>query len=618
MADCIRLLPEIISNQIKAGEVVEYPSSAIKEMMENAIDAGATKVTVNFVNGGRDLIQIIDNGCGMSPSDARMAFECHATSKIREFDDIYGLQTFGFRGEALASIAAISQVELTTRQADAEIGTKVVISGGEFVSQTPVAAAVGSQFVVRNIFYNTPGRRKFIDERHNQLPNMIKTEFRRVALCHPEVAMELMSDRSPIYSLQSSTLMERIIEIIGPSAKKNLLEVGVETSIAKIEGFVYRASAAKVRPDQYMFVNGRYFKSPYLNKAVTKAYEHLIPNGSQPSFFIYLTVDPERVDVNVHAQKIEVRFADTDAIWQIINAAVRETLAKTGSIPMMDFEVEDLIDIPIATTGIEYQMPKATTCDNYNPFATNNTPADSRVVRSPKFDIVQDFDSRTAGQDFSIPSIETIPSSEFDYIEPQASEQYMEMESSASNSISAVHYIGRRYASMIMGGVLTAIDLTRARERILYDRYLATLDGGKSASQQLLFPQSLTLSEAEYSLLEEWMVDFAALGFDITLHTGGVIDVNGIPSDMNAESIDTTIYQLLQTLALPHQVETMRREQMALTLAQSQIAGKVQYSQVEAESIATQLVECKDCYHTPTGKSIVTFITLEDIQQKLS
>ena len=613
MADCIRLLPEIISNQIKAGEVVEYPSSAIKEMMENAIDAGATKVTVNFVNGGRDLIQIIDNGCGMSPSDARMAFECHATSKIKELDDIYALHTFGFRGEALASIAAVAQVELTTRQSDAEIGTKVVMSGGEFISQTPVAAPIGSQFVVRNIFYNTPGRRKFIDEKHTQLPNMIKTEFRRVALCHPEVAMELLSDRSPIYSLQSSSLLERIIGIVGPSAKKNLLEVGVETSIAKIEGYVCRASAAKVRPDQYMFVNGRYFKSPYLNKAVAKAYEHLIPNGSQPSFFIYLTVDPERVDVNVHAQKIEVRFADTDAIWQIINAAVRETLAKTGSVPMMDFDAEDLIDIPVATTNISYQMPKATTCDNYNPFATEVTPSSGKPSKSTLYDVAQEFDSRTTSQDFELPN-----TSEFDYFDSEQAEQYMELESSVDNSISAVHYIGRRYASLMVGGVLAAIDLTRARERILYDRYLATLDGGKSASQQLLFPQSLTLSEAEYSLLEEWMVDFAALGFNITMHAGGVIDVSGIPSELNAESVDTTIYQLLQTLALPHEVETMRREQMALPLAQSGAAGRVQYSQAEAEAIAEQLIECKEHIYSPTGKTIMTFITLDDIQQKLS
>ena len=616
MADKIRLLPEIISNQIKAGEVVEYPSSAIKEMVENAIDAGATKVTVNFINGGRDLIQIIDNGCGMSPSDARMAFECHATSKIRELDDIYALDTFGFRGEALASIAAISQVELITRQADSEIGTKVVISGGEFVSQTPVAAPVGSQFLVRNIFYNTPGRRKFIDDRQSQLPNMIKTEFRRVALCHPEVSMELYSDKSLIYSLPQSSLLERIVGIIGPTAKKSLVEVGVETSIAKIEGYVCRASAAKVRADQYLFVNGRYFKSPYFNKAVAKAYEHLIPNGSQPSFFIYLTVNPERVDVNVHAQKIEVRFADTDAIWQIINAAVRESLAKTGSVPMMDFEAEDLIDIPVATNDIIYQIPKATTCDNYNPFATEDGSNDTRPIKSTLSDSGFDFISRTAEMDFSVPIHSS--SDDFDIIESEPTEQYLELESAVDTTISAVHYIGRRYASMMVGGVLCAIDLTRARERILFDRYCALLDGGKSVSQQLLFPQTLTLSEAEYSIMEEWLVDFAALGFDISLQSGCMVNINGIPAELSAERIDIAVYDLLQSLALPHQVESMRREQMALTLAKSEAAKRVQYTQADAEAIAEQLMGCKEHQTSPSGKAIITFITLDDIQQKLA
>lgn len=616
MADRIRLLPEIISNQIKAGEVVEYPSSAIKEMVENAIDAGATKVTVNFINGGRDLIQIIDNGCGMSPSDARMAFECHATSKIKELDDIYALSTFGFRGEALASIAAISQVELTTRQRDAEVGTKVVINGGEFASQTPVATPVGSQFTVRNIFYNTPGRRKFIDERQSQLPNMIKTEFRRIALCHPEVAMELMSDKSAIYSLPKSSLFERIISIVGSAAKKNFIEVGVETSIAKIEGYISRASAAKVRADQYLFVNGRYFKYPYLNKAIIKAYEHLIPAGSQPSFFIYLTVNPERVDVNVHAQKIEVRFADTDAIWQIINAAVRESLAKTGSIPMMDFEAEDLIDIPVATTGVSYQMPKETTCDNYNPFATEGVSGNTRPLKSTFSDIGLEFSSRSAADDFSMPA--TNSSFEFDFIDSEPSEQYLELDSAIDTTISAVHYIGRRYASLMIGGVLCAIDLTRARERILFDRYAAVLDGGRSVSQQLLFPQRLTLSDSEYSLIEEWAVDFAALGFDIAMLGNSSIDVKGIPADLSAERIDIAIYELLQSLALPHEVESMRREQMALTLAQSQAATKAQYTQVDAEAIANQLMECANHQTTPSGKSIITFITLDDIQQKLA
>ena len=444
---------------------------------------------------------------------------------------------------------------------------------------------------------------------------VIKTEFRRVALCHPEVAMELMSGGAAIYSLPQATLLERIIDIIGFSAKKNMLEVGVDTSIAKVTGYVCRASAAKVRPDQYMFVNGRYFKSPYLAKAVTKAYEHLIPNGSQPSFFIYLTVDPDRVDVNVHAQKIEVRFADTDAIWQIINAAVRETLAKTGSVPMMDFETANLVDIPVATTGVTYQMPKETTCDNYNPFASES---DLQTIPSKGafYDISNQFSNSSAIEDFNIPS--TPAASQFEFIDIASEEQYLELESTIDTKPTAIHYIGRRYASMIAGGALAIVDLTRARERILFERYHAMLSGANSVSQQLLFPERLTLSDGEYSLMEEWAVDFAALGFDIDMHGSGEIEVKGIPADLSADSLDKAIYELLQSLALPHQLESMRREHIALTLAQSQAAKKVQYTQSDAQTIVEQLMECSNTNHTHLGKSIMTFITLDDIQQKLS
>ena len=372
MADCIKLLPEIVANQIKAGEVVESPSSVVKEMMENAIDAGATEVTVNYVNGGRDLVQIIDNGRGMSPVDARMAFECHATSKITSLDDIYALHTFGFRGEALSSISAVSQVELITRQADCEVGTQTIINGGEFVSQTPTAAPVGSQFLVRNLFYNTPARRKFINSKESSLSSDIKREFRRVALCHPEVACTLLNNSAPIYSLPESSLVERIVGIMGNATRRNLLEVDVETTIAKVKGYVGRPETARNNSsEQYMFVNGRFFRSPYLNKAVTKAYEKLIPEKGYPSFFLYIEVDAERVDVNVHAQKTEVKFADNEALWQILNAAVRETLAKNGAMPLIDFEAEEVVDIPVATMGVRYAEPRATTKDNYNPFAEN-------------------------------------------------------------------------------------------------------------------------------------------------------------------------------------------------------------------------------------------------------
>lgn len=368
MADRIRLLPEVVANQIAAGEVVNRPASVVKEMMENALDAGARTVKVNFRDGGRELIQIVDDGCGMSPIDARMAFDRHATSKIRDVEDIYALHTFGFRGEALASIAAVSQVELRTRQEGDEMGTQTEINGGQFVSQTPVMCPVGSQFFVRNLFYNVPARRRFLD-RSTTSAAQIRTEFQRIALCYPKVSFELYSNDAPVYNLPPASLAGRIVDVVGRHIKQNLLEVEADTSIARLEGFIGRPAAAKKRnTEQYLFVNGRFFKSAYLVSALLKAYEKLIPESCQPSFFLFLTIDPSRIDVNVHPQKTEVRFADEDAVWQIVNAAVRETLGKTGAVPMMDFDRERSVEIPVLQKGAVYSEPAAMSNLDYNPF----------------------------------------------------------------------------------------------------------------------------------------------------------------------------------------------------------------------------------------------------------
>ncbi len=368
MADRIRLLPEVVANQIAAGEVVCRPASVVKEMMENAIDAGARSVKVNFRDGGKELIQIVDDGCGMSPIDARMAFDRHATSKIQSVDDIYALRTFGFRGEALASIAAVAQVELRTRQAGDEMGTQTTINGGQFAGQQPVMCPVGSQFFVRNLFYNVPARRRFLDKSTTSA-SQIKSEFQRVALCNPQVAFELYANDAPLYSLGATTLAGRIVDVVGRHIKQNLLEVGAETSIASVEGFIGRPAAAKRRnTEQYLFVNGRYFKSPYLVSAILKAYEKLIPESCQPSYFLYLTIDPARIDVNVHPQKTEVKFADEEAVWQIVHAAVRETLAKTGAVPLMDFDRQSDVEIPVLNRAAVYSEPRAMSNADYNPF----------------------------------------------------------------------------------------------------------------------------------------------------------------------------------------------------------------------------------------------------------
>ena len=645
MSDRIKVLPEIVANQIKAGEVVEYPSSAIKEMMENAIDAGASSVKVNFSNGGRDLIQIIDDGCGMSPTDARMAFECHATSKIGSLDDIYALHTFGFRGEALASIAAVSQVELTTRQADAEIGTKTIINGGEFVDQKPVAAPVGSQFVVRNIFYNTPARRKFIDNKESKLTAGIKNEFRRVALCHPEVALELMTNGAPIYSLPKGNLAERIVGIFGSSIKHNLLEVGVETTIAKVEGYVGRPSAAKLRSnEQYMFVNGRFFHSPYLNKAVLRAYDKLIPDGAAPSFFIYLTINPERIDVNVHAKKTEVKFADSEAIWQILNAAVRETLAKTGAVPLMDFDNEAAVEIPVAQSGVVYHEPRATTRDNYNPFLSDVESEDFGAefsipsahkssgsgggnltphIKLPSSEIFEEFDSFDSTGGFEdigniSPAIES-PSdySRLEYAEQSSEEQYLDIESSTTPQLSDVRYIGSGYAMMLCDGHPAFMDLKRAHERILFDTYMAMLESGATVSQKLLFPEVLTLSSSDYTILEEYDVDIASLGFDMELKGEGRVELNGIPADTTVENIDQILYELIQALSTPESLGDILKERMATTLAHSEASRRRNYTQADAEAIAQRLQNTNERYYTPSGKAIMVELSISNIEKML-
>ena len=618
MADCIKLLPEIVANQIKAGEVVESPSSVVKEMMENAIDAGATEVTVNYVNGGRDLVQIIDNGRGMSPVDARMAFECHATSKIASLDDIYALHTFGFRGEALSSISAVSQVELITRQADCEIGTQTIINGGEFVSQTPVAAEVGSQFLVRNLFYNTPARRKFINSKESSLSSDIKREFRRVALCHPEVACTLLNNEAPIYSLPVSSLVERIVGIMGNATRRNLLEVDVETSIATVKGYVGRPETARNNSsEQYMFVNGRFFRSPYFNKAIAKAYEKLIPEKGYPTFFLYITVDTERVDVNVHAQKTEVKFADNEAIWQILNAAVRETLAKNGAMPLIDFDTEDLVDIPVATTGVRYAEPRATTKDNYNPFAENYGSEGGSSVKEPNNEwsaipmISPEFDLAPS-MEFSGGA--NAADTEFDYFESGDGEvQLLGFEMESCEEPLNITLCCGRYAVATFASKVLVVDLARARERLLYNHYAASLQSGHSVSQQLLFPELLTLTEEEYDLVEEFAVDFAALGFDIKAQGANTIEVFGIPADVHTEQLDRAIYDLLQSLKLPQSVVEMRRQALAQTLAHSEAVGNIRFAQEDAERLTLQILAAGESY-TPSGKRIVSAWAHSDIK----
>ena len=668
MENKIRLLPEIVANQIAAGEVVDNPASAIKEMMENSIDAGASSLTVNFRNAGLELIQIVDDGCGMSPMDARMAFDRHATSKIETFDDIYRLQTFGFRGEALASIAAVSQVELRTRQAEDEIGTVTIVNGGEFVSQTPVMCPVGSQFMVRNLFYTAPARRKFNSDR-TKMVNEIKRVFRQVALCNPQVRCELMSNDMPIITLPAGSLQERIIGVVGRHIKTNLLEVDVDTSIVKVKGYVGRPSAAKQKnTEQYLFVNGRYFRSPQIYRAIMKAYEKLIPEKDSPSYFLYLTLDPERVDVNVSPHKTEVHFADSEDVNQIVNAAVRSTLAKSGSVSMMDFENNVPIDIPVlgSQTNTIYE-PKSSTNSDYNPFRDDyiETGVSEEEIKSafddpfielpyrrvsaptksePKasVDSLRDvsWTEMAANSSFAIPSGDEVVVESYNDVATDFSQGIdlaammgVEEESSLEFVASAVQQsleyepqmeftsampLMGGYVLAVSGGRTMLVDMRRAKERVLYDSYIAMIGAGSMASQRLLFPERLTLTEDDYALLVEQEVEFSALGFDISFLGDGVLELNAVPSSIVGEQADELLYELLREVESGGAAERIRCD-MARVMAVkgSRLAAKG-ISAEEAMEMLQRLCACENYSFSPSGKAIMAEFTIEDMKAKLN
>lgn len=647
MADRIKLLPEVVANQIAAGEVVNRPSSVVKEMMENAIDAGAKNVTVNFVDGGRDLIQIVDDGCGMSPTDARMAFDRHATSKIVSVNDLYNLHTFGFRGEALASIAAVAQVELKTRQEGDEFGTQIFINGGEFDEQKPCGCSVGSQFFVRNLFYNVPARRRFM-EKSTTLARQIRDEFERVALCNPQIAFKLFNNQAPIYDLESSTLRGRIVDVVGKSMKNNLLELSADTSLVKIEGFVGRPAAAKKSSyKQFLFVNGRYFKSPYFYKAVMKAYEKLIPAQTQPDIFLYLTIEPDRIDVNVHPQKTEVKFSDSEAIWQIINAAVRETLAKTGAVPLMDFDDADAIDIPVAgSSGRIYSEPRAASVEGYNPFREGYTSGATAGRRSQAdlSDFAGEYRTKPQRESYDMWQSDTLIGAEnegFAIVESGDSfHDFVSVQSQSSGeefefveSVDAVQQqfevveqaqfedvitLPEMMAAARYRGRLVVVDLRRARERVSFEEYEAMLGGGSSVSQQLLFPERLVVTNDEVELLKSCLDDLSAIGFDLRVGDDGTVEMNGTPADMEGVEIDRLLYDVIHSIAEGDEPVAVRRQQLAAMVAQRRAAAmRGVISAEQTEALLARLAACENMSFAPSGKAIMVEISTGEIRSRL-
>ena len=672
MTDVIKLLPDSVANQIAAGEVVQRPASVVKELLENAVDAGSTSVTVNIREGGRELIQVVDNGCGMSPQDALLAFERHATSKIARADDLYALSTFGFRGEALPSIASVSEVELRSRRAEDEVGTRVTLTGGKLEDRSAANVPYGTQMLVKNLFYNIPARRKFLKSNSVETKHII-AEFQRMSLCNPQVEMKLCNNDTCLYNLPSSNRRQRIVNLMGKHINASLLELSVNTSIISIEGFVGSPqSAKKSGSEQFLFVNNRYFRSPYFHKAVMLAYEKLIQSDVQPSYFLYMTVDPSRIDVNIHPSKTEIKFEDEQAVWQIVNAAVRESLGKFGAVPMLDFDNEAPIDIPVYREEGPVKEPVSSLNPEFNPFETgsegvNPFPAGGRkphsgsrgggLLRHMTYstdgvpegwealykDDYDSFDKTTAKGDTFRDFISEVSADEeaeefvlggFDAREDGGTgEAFSEIESACEGGEEqaaleiesgmgeplAFLRISDRYAAVSEGGKLLVIDLCRAHRRILYERFLRQDGPAFSVNQQELFPEPVAVSPADLHLLTEAGEDLLRMGFDLQREGEGSVVLKGIPTDLEAVPAPKIVDSLLHDLKAEGKATAAgRRERLAAALARSCALNRPRAAfDEEIRGIAGSLLACDEPAYTPDGRPTMLVLTPEEIMKKL-
>jgi len=609
MIDIIRLLPDSIANQIAAGEVVQRPASVVKELLENAIDAGATNIQLIIKDAGRTLIQVIDNGKGMSSTDARLAFERHATSKIRTADDLFALRTMGFRGEALPSIAAVSHIELKTKRAEDELGTHIIIAGSAVEKQEETACPAGSNFSVKNIFFNTPARRKFLKSNETERKNIL-AELERVALVNNEIEFTLIENDIEVLKYPASNLKQRIINIIGKNFNQQLISIEIETSIVKIHGFVGKPDCArKTRALQYFFVNGRYMRHPYFAKAITTAFEPLIPTGENPHYFIYFEVEPDTIDVNIHPTKTEIKFENEQPIWQILAATVKEALGKFNEVPTIDFDTEGAIDIPVYNpSSSNIPRPQVNVNPAYNPFKTSANTTYNR----PNFNweaLYQDFEKGTDNQEEHSERIFEKESDIFDTAE----------DNSSSKDTSSVHYqYKNKYILTSIKSGLMLIDQRRAHIRILFDRFLQNIKQKKGISQRLLFPEVIEFSSSEAAMIPYLVDDIEAVGFDISNLGSNSYAINGVPSEIdNLNSTELIHNMVSKSIETGSDVKDEIQESLALSMAQ---AAAIPYgralSDEEISDIVNRLFTSSSHNYTPDGKLIISVINDMDIDKR--
>ncbi len=614
MSDIIRLLPDSVANQIAAGEVIQRPASVLKELVENSIDAGAKEVHILITDAGRTCIQVIDDGKGMSETDARISFERHATSKIRDAADLFALTTMGFRGEALASIAAVAQVDLKTRLENEELGTVISVAGSKVERQETISCPKGSNFSVKNLFFNVPARRKFLKSNQTELSNIL-SEFERIVLVHPEVAFTLHSNDVELFHLPASSLRQRVVNVFGKKLNQQLLNVDVNTSLIKVTGYVGKPdSARKKGAHQYFFVNGRYMRHPYFHRAVMEAYEKLVPVGEQISYFLYFDVDPADIDVNIHPTKTEIKFENEVPIWQILAASVKESLGKFNEVPSIDFDTEGMPDIPAYNAAAPIQPPKLNFNPNFNPFQkTASNYSRPQVEWESLYGGVEKAEQR-AEPDYE-PEVIEYPAFQDDEIEPEQTTLY-DHETVAEKSSVQFQFKGRFILTSVKSGLMI-IDQHRAHIRVLFDQYLQQIKNRQGVSQGVLFPEILELPASEAVVLEDISDDLAAIGFDLTNLGGGSYAINGVPSGIEGLSPVQLIRNMLHTaMEKGCDVKEEVQETLALTLAK---AAAIVYGQVLGNDEMTKLVDslfaCATPNYTPDGKTVLSLLKEEDIEK---
>lgn len=607
--DIIHLLPDSVANQIAAGEVIQRPASVIKELVENSIDAGAANIDVYVQDAGRTCIQVIDDGKGMSETDARLAFERHATSKITRAEDLFTLRTMGFRGEALPSIVAVSQVTLQTRTPDSELGTRLDIEGGRILSQEPCVCAIGANFEVKNLFFNIPARRKFLKSNHTELNNIIQ-EFERIALVNHSVAFSLTCDGNTTIRLMATNLHRRIVDIFGKKIGADLITVEVDTTLVKIRGFVGRPESSKKKgAHQYFFVNGRYMRHPYFSKAVTESFLGLVPEGEQVPFFLYLDIDPENIDINISPTKTEVKFENEPAIWQIIYAGIKEALGKFNAVPVIDFDNANETEIPVMQNiSTAPEPPRLNIDTSYNPFVSGNTPASNPTFNKSR-------QTHASAKDWTKLYEQLLPEADCNNAPTDnlfSEENIEETETSSSH----FQYRGQYIVTATNSGLMI-VDQHRAHVRILYDKYIKQLETRANITQGLLFPELISLPHSDSIVLEQIIEEVRSIGFDIENLGNGSFSINGMPTGTEGLNPQLLIQEIVATVNQGGKADLKNhRHQIALSLAKAAaiVVGQA-LTDAEMNTLLSDLFKSSNPNISPNGKTIIAILKQNSIEK---